>query len=151
MTETTLLPLTSRARISLAIARGVAASVGHDNLTPVHIALGLLREGENPAVAALHSSGVALRTLRRELEAQLDPRGRTQPHQVAIQETPGEGQVVARAIAESTHRNGEFVGPHHLLLALLRDPNAPIAQLFARHGVSYESAVTSLQSVLRGP
>src|SRR5213592_2146793 len=39
--------------IAVGIARGVAASVGDHDLTPAHVALGVLRELENPAVAAL--------------------------------------------------------------------------------------------------
>jgi len=53
MTDTRVLSLTTHARIAVGIARWVAASVGDHDLTPAHVALGVLRELENPAVAAL--------------------------------------------------------------------------------------------------
>ena len=45
MTETAVPSLTTRTRVALAIARGIAASRGDDDLSPEPIALGLLREG----------------------------------------------------------------------------------------------------------
>ena len=54
MPDTVTYPLTSRTYVALSIARGIAAGLGHDDLTATHIALGILREAENGAVAALH-------------------------------------------------------------------------------------------------
>ncbi|MGH7551812.1 MAG: Clp protease N-terminal domain-containing protein, partial [Longimicrobiales bacterium] len=142
MTDTAVDPLTTRTRIAVAIARGFAASLGHDNVTATHISVGLLREGENPAVAVLHQSGVALRAIRRELEGLLDSRGRTGPEEVALPLTPGEQQVVEHARAESRLRDDENLGTEHLLLAILREAHSPAAQAFARRGISFETALT---------
>lgn len=148
MTETVGLPLTTRTRIALAIARGIAASRGDDDVTASHIALGLLREAENPAVAALHHGGVDLRALRRELEAELGLPGRPRPGEVALQLTPGEQRIVDQAATESRQRNEGFIGPHHLLLAMLRERESPTARAFARHGFQFETAVTHLDASL---
>jgi ATP-dependent Clp protease ATP-binding subunit ClpC len=150
MADTVGFPLTTRARIALAIARGIAASRGDDDVTPSHIALGLLREAENPAVAALHRGGVDLRAIRRELEAELGPPGRPRPGEVALQLTRGERRIVDLATAESRRRKEEYLGPHHLLLAMLREPDSPTAQAFARHSFPFETAVTHLQFVFGG-
>lgn len=151
MTNKTLAPLTTRARVALATARGIAAAFGHHELRPVHVALGLIREGENPAVAVLHASGAAVPTLRRDLEALLEPRGQTRPREVVLPLTAGEERVVEAAATQALLRNDEFVGPHHLLLALLADESEATSQLFTRHGVSYQSATTHLQAILHGP
>lgn len=148
MTQPTPVPLSSRARVALAIARGVAASVGHRDLRPSHVAIGLLREAENPAVAALHAAGISLHALRRELEVALEPRGGTNPTEVAIPLTQGEEQLVMAALDEARQRQDEFLGPQHLLLALLRDSAEPVAQFFARYGMDYSSATTHLKAVL---
>jgi len=46
-------------------------------------------------------------------------------------------------------RNDEFLGPHHLLLALLR-ADSSVAQTLARHGFGVETAETHLQAVFGG-
>lgn len=147
MPDTITYPFTNRTYVSLSIARGIAAGSGHSNLTAAHIALGILREAENPAVAALHHGGVALRKLRHELEAQLPPRGHPRLGEVLLPATPGEQEIVELAVMEAAALNDEYLGNEHLLLAVLRDPSTPVAQTFSRHGFTYEAAVTHLQFV----
>jgi ATP-dependent Clp protease ATP-binding subunit ClpA len=150
MPDTITYPFTNRTYVSLSIARGIAAGYGHDNLTAPHIALGILREAENPAVAALDHGGVALRKLRRELEAQLPPRGRPRFGEVVLPATPGEQEIVKLAVAEAAALNDEYLGDEHRLLAMLRDSSRPVAQTFSRHGFTYEAALTHLQFVRSG-
>jgi ATP-dependent Clp protease ATP-binding subunit ClpC len=150
ITQPTDLPLTTRSRVALAISRGIAASMGHDDVTPAHVALGLLREGENPAVAALYNAGLALRDVRRDVEAALPPRGSPRPSEVAIPLSSGEEQVIAQAAAEARSMANEFIGPAHLLLAILRDADTPAARAFARYGFYVDDGAAHLQVVLRG-
>lgn len=49
-------PLSTRSRVALAIARALAAGHGYPDVLPALFALGLLREGENAAVAMLHEA-----------------------------------------------------------------------------------------------
>ena len=143
-------PFTSRTYLSLAIARGIAAANGHADVTGLHVALGLLREGENPAVAALHRGGVSLPRLRRDLEAALPERGRPVFGEVLLPATPGERAIVEIAAAEADSLDAEYIGNEHLLLALLRDVHGPTSDVFSRHGFVYETAVTQLRAVLSG-
>jgi len=140
-------PLTSRTYVSLAIARGIAAAYGHADLTGHHVALGILREGENPAVAALHYAGVSLLTLRRDLEAELAERGRPIAADMQLPITPGERTVLDAANLEASTFHPEYLGNEHLLLALLRDADSPASRVFARHGVTYEVALTRVTAV----
>jgi ATP-dependent Clp protease ATP-binding subunit ClpC len=151
MSQTIAYPFTSRTYVSLAIARGIAAANGHTDLTGCHVALGLLREGENPAVAALHRAGVSLRALRHDLEAALPQRGHPAFGEIPLPSTPGERAIVDGALSEASSRNLEYVGNEHLLLALLRDSDGPASQVFSRHGLTYETATDHLRSVLGEP
>lgn len=150
MPDSSAYPFTSRTYVSLSIARGIAAGSGHADLTAAHIALGILREAENPAVAALHHGGVALRKLRYDLEAGLPPLGHPRFGEVVLPATPGEQEIVQLAVAEAAALNDEYLGNEHLLLAILRDPKTPVAETFSRHGFAYEAAVTHLQVVRSG-
>jgi ATP-dependent Clp protease ATP-binding subunit ClpA len=150
MAEHRVLPFTSRTYVSLAIARGIAAGHGHDDLSAAHIALGFLREAENPAVAALQYGGVSLRKLRHDLEAELPTLGHPRFGEVVLPTTPGEEAIIALAAQESASRNDECLGNEHLLLAVLRDPSTGTARVFARHGFSYDAAVAQLKVVF-GP
>jgi ATP-dependent Clp protease ATP-binding subunit ClpA len=137
-------PFTARTYVSLAIARAIAAAYGHADLTGCHVALGFLREGENPAVGALRHAGVPLHTLRRDLEALLPERGHT------IVGEPGERAIVHAADAEANSFHPEYIGNEHLLLALLKHADSPTSLVFSRHGFTYESAITHLHAVFRG-
>jgi ATP-dependent Clp protease ATP-binding subunit ClpC len=143
-------PFTARTYVSLAIARGIAAAHGHADLTGYHVALGFLREGENPAVGALHRAGVPLNALRRDLEACLPERAPPVAGEVLLPSTPGELAIVHAADLEANAFHPEYVGNEHLLLALLRDADSPVSQAFSRHGVTYESAITHLRAVFAG-
>ncbi|MFP5353592.1 MAG: Clp protease N-terminal domain-containing protein, partial [Gemmatimonadota bacterium] len=83
-------PFTTRVRVALSIARALAAGMGHDEVTDAHVVLGIVREGENPAVAVLQHAGIALDVLRHDLEQALEPRGRARPREVARPLTDGE-------------------------------------------------------------
>lgn len=147
MPDTISHPFTSRTYVALSIARGMAAAYGHTDVTAAHIALGILREGENAAVATLHFARVEIRKLRHELEAELPPHGRTRFGEVVLPATPGELEIVELAVAEATELKDPYLANEHLLLGMLRDPNTPVARIFSQHGFTYDVAMTRLQSV----
>ncbi len=150
MTETISYPFTSRTYVSLSIARGIAAGRGHIDITAAHIAVGILREGENPAVAALHRGGVSLRQLRRELEEELPPNDRPRFGELVFPETPVEKEIVNVAVSEVAALDDPYLGNEHLLLAILREPETSVARLFARHGITHDLALSLLRSVRSG-
>ena len=141
-------PYSTRLRIALAIARGIAASRGDDDTTSTHIVLGILREAANGAVAALQHAGVPVDEVCVELEAKLGPRGRTRPDEVALPLTEGERHVIEQARTESDLRGDEFIAPEHALLGILRDEQCPASQAFARHGFEYLAARAHLDAVV---
>jgi ATP-dependent Clp protease ATP-binding subunit ClpB len=150
MTETLTYPFTNRTYVALSIARGIAAGKGHINVTAAHIALGILREAENPAVAALQRGGVPLRHLRHELESDLPPDGHPIFGEVVLPTTQGELELIDLAAAEVTKLNDPFLGNEHLLLAMLYDPKGSVAQIVSRHGMTYETALAHLRVVRSG-
>jgi ATP-dependent Clp protease ATP-binding subunit ClpA len=140
MTTTSIRPFTSRTRVALAIARAVAAGRGDDDLTPTHLAIGIFRELKNPGVAALYGAGIeasVLQYLATELESSLgEAVGTSKPRQIAIDVTPGETAVIARAEKEAELLNDQYVGTEHILLAILATPAEPCAAFLAQRGIT---------------
>lgn len=146
MPTTVALPFTNRTYVALAIARGIASGRGHSDVTATHVALGILREGENIAVATLYDGGVSLRQLRHELESALPPHGHPHFHSVQLPTTESEQAIVEIASAEAELLDAQYVGCEHLLLALTRDPGTETAQILARRGFGYDAAVSQLRA-----
>lgn len=141
-------PLTTRTRVALAIARTLAAAYGHEDVTPAHVLLGILREGENPAVAVLTHAGVSLTDLRDVLERTLAPRGPLVSRDLVVPLSDGERHLLARADGERRHRDDHPLGTEHLLLALLRDQGSSVSQLLSNHGLTYEAASAHIAAVV---
>jgi len=137
----------------VAIARGIVAARGDRDLTPTHIAIGIFREGSNPALAALWYAGMSEDEIRRipfGLEHSLgEPPVRIPPRQVTIDLTPGEEDVLRLSDLEADHLGHPFLGTEHILLAILRSDSPP-TQHIAKHGVSTENYVGGMSSMLRG-
>jgi ATP-dependent Clp protease ATP-binding subunit ClpB len=143
-------PFTNRTYVALAIARGIAASKGHSNITAAHIALGIVQEGANIAAAALHRAGIHPTHLRHQLEAELPPDGIPYPGELDLPATVGEHQILEAGETEAAKLNDPYLGAEHLLLAMLFDPTPPIAQLFSRNGITYDTALKHLQVLRAG-
>jgi ATP-dependent Clp protease ATP-binding subunit ClpA len=132
--------ITTRTHEVFALALRRAEGFGHDDVTAVHIALGLLDEGQNLALAALHFRGVPLDVLARELEAELPPAATPRAPAQTLSWTSGVEAILRDTIDESRKFGVVYHGCEHLLLALLRDPASAPARVLARHGVGYDEA-----------
>ena len=153
MDRATIRPFTSRTRVALAIARGFAASRGEQDLTPLHISLGVLREGMNPAISALWYAGLSeteINRLRVEIEHSFgEPSAHPTPRQVTLDQTPGEETVIRLAELEADRLGDDYVGSDHILLAILRSDDVT-ARHFAQRGISPDRFEDGLSSVRRG-
>ena len=153
MEVTQLRPLTSRTRVALAIARGVAAARGDRDLTTTHIAVGILRERGNPALSALWYAGLsenAIDRLSAHLEHSLgEPPGHIAPRQVTIDLTPGEEELLRLSDIEADQLSDPFLGTEHILLAILRSDDRA-AKRFAENGISLEKYRDAMFSSRRG-
>lgn len=154
METATSRPLTSRTRVALAIARAVAAGRGDKDLTPTHVALGIFREGANPALGALYNRGLApkaFHSIARQLEDRLGtPPGKTAPREVVVDLTPGEKSILELGDREAELLNDEYLGTEHILLGLLRSSNNDAALILLQNGVSLDSFEEGLSAVRRG-
>ena len=142
------LPYSTRLRVALALARGIAAARGDTDLTPIHAALGILREGENAAISMLEHAGIPLDRVRHDLEIALGERGWPRREDVVLPLTDGERGLVQKARSQAQLRGDPYVGPQHILLALLQASESPAAQVFISRGFTHDAGLTHLDAVI---
>jgi ATP-dependent Clp protease ATP-binding subunit ClpC len=131
---------TERSHKVLELAHDVAKERGHGGISPVHLALGLLREGDGVAMTALRSHGIVPKTLEHELEEALagTPVPAEPPAELSM--TAGGEDLLTQARAEARALGHRYVGTEHLLLALMRDRDGSPARVLARQGLAFDEA-----------
>ncbi|QDV09455.1 Chaperonin protein ClpB [Planctomycetes bacterium Poly30] len=140
---------THRSQEALNAAHQLAASSGHPELVPAHLALTLLAEPEGVMSAVLSKLGVDPKALRPELEALIAklPRA-TGGGQVATARTFA--AVMADAAKAASDRGDEFVSTEHLLLALARKGSPEVAALFSARNAGPDRIQAALEEVSGG-
>jgi ATP-dependent Clp protease ATP-binding subunit ClpA len=108
------LPPTPEVRLVFDYARAEAKALGSSVLRPVHMLLGILRNGDRRAAGALASAGVTLEDARRDASAQPD-RSRGRARRVDVR------AVLAESLQCARHRGAEQVEVEHVLRAALAD------------------------------
>ncbi|MGH3671205.1 MAG: Clp protease N-terminal domain-containing protein [Pseudonocardiaceae bacterium] len=108
---------TPRARNVVMAAQNEARAAGNAEITPEHLALGLLSEPDGLAAKAIAAQGVALETLRRTVGNKLPPADEQVPDLIPFDSR-------ARKALKLTFRKAlrlghNYVGTEHILLALL--------------------------------
>jgi ATP-dependent Clp protease ATP-binding subunit ClpC len=148
----TRLPLrshvTERTHKVFALATDLAADRGHDDITGVHVALGILHEGGSVACEVLLRRGVPLDAVARELEEYLPPESRRSSQEPGNEWLPGAEPVLAMAGAEAGEAGHQFVGTEHVLLALLHDEASAPAKVLQRYGIELHDARAEVVRIL---
>ena len=125
---------TDRARRVIVLAQGEARSLDHAHISTEHLLLGLLREGDSPAVLVLEALGVPGDRVRAQVEELIGSRGPGSPQHMAF--TPRVKKVLELSLIESRRLGHPFVGPEHLLLGLVAEDESAGAQILSRNGAS---------------
>jgi ATP-dependent Clp protease ATP-binding subunit ClpC len=131
---------TDRARRVVVLAQEEARMLGHDYIGTEHLLLALIHEGENVAARALVSLGISLDAMRQAVEGIIG-RG-TQPVSESehIPFTPRAKKVLELSLRESLQLGVNYIGPEHILLALIREGHGVAAQVLTGAGVDLNRA-----------
>jgi ATP-dependent Clp protease ATP-binding subunit ClpA len=129
----------SRARKAMQFADREAQRFNHEYIGTEHILLGLIREGDNAAIAALKALGIEPRWVRREVERifQPGPAGDLVETDRRPQ-TPRAKKVIEYAVEEAQASGEDRVGCGHLLLGLIREGEGVAGQVLANLGATPE-------------
>jgi hypothetical protein len=128
---------TGQARRVLLLAHREAHRFGHDYLGTEHLLLGMLQEGSGRAAGLLSGLGVGLEGIRLELE-QAARRGPEVVVGAKLPLTPPARRALGFAAEEAARLHHDRVGPEHLLLGLLHEPDGEAAQVLLGLGLDLD-------------
>ena len=144
---------TPRARHSISAAAEEARERRHDQVSPEHIALGLLHEPEGLAVKAIEALGVSSAAAREALAAVLPPASVQEPVPGRIPFTPGAKKVTQLAVRDALRLGHNYIGTEHLLLGVLEYEQASGGGVLTELGITEHDAsqwlVAELQRILQ--
>ena len=112
---------TAGARDVIGLAQEEARTLKHRSVGTEHLLLGLVREEQGIAAQALQAAGLWIDQARAAVVA-ADGNGEQVEGQIPF--TPDAKRVLERSLREAVRIGHNFVGTEHLLLGLLREPDA---------------------------
>ncbi|MCD6335104.1 MAG: ATP-dependent Clp protease ATP-binding subunit [Candidatus Latescibacteria bacterium] len=141
---------TARMQKVLRLSREEADRLGHDYIGTEHFLLGLIREGEGVAIAALINLGLDLDAIRQAIEDAVGTSGGTALAQQQLPFTPRARQVLENSVRQSRQMKVDYTGTEHLLLALIKDKEGVAAEILTAYGVTYKNVQDEVIAILSG-
>lgn len=140
--------LTPRAnKIINILAQEEAKRLNHDQLTPEHILLGLIRDGDGIAVKALINLGVNLDQLRTDIELAVKKTGGT----LLLGDVPPSPRiekVLKLSAYEARNLGHTYIGTEHLLLGIMREESGTAALILESKDINIEKVRNEIQRLL---
>ncbi|MEN2992089.1 MAG: ATP-dependent Clp protease ATP-binding subunit [Bacteroidia bacterium] len=137
--------LSPQTRVLLSQSREEAIRLGNDYIGVEHLTLALLRQDEDSSVyRLLRGLGLPVREVRRALEEWVrPPQARVSTGRIPMSQ---QAQRILRQASIEAHRlRASEVHPEHVLLAILRQVDSPVAQLFEKYSISYAVVQAELE------
>jgi ATP-dependent Clp protease ATP-binding subunit ClpC len=131
-------PLNDSAQRALTLAGDEARQLNHQYIGTEHILLGLLVEGSLASAGSLQKLGLMAKTLRAEIE-KLVQRGSQVQATDQLPLTPRAQRVIELASEVTDSVSLLQIGPEHLLIALLREPDGVAGMALRNLGVSFRA------------
>jgi ATP-dependent Clp protease ATP-binding subunit ClpA len=161
--EPTFERFTLRARKALQAAVQAARGRGSATVEPGDLLAGLFTEPEGLAAQVLTAMGVTALGVRAALGHPADAAGAGTPAGPGAQAGPDAANGGTRppfapeaatalrdALAEALELGHNYIGTEHILLGLMRDPDAPVTVLLSQLGASPAEARVRITELLRG-
>jgi ATP-dependent Clp protease ATP-binding subunit ClpC len=123
---------TDRSRRVVVLAQEEARLLNHDYIGTEHILLGLIREGQGVAAAALDSLGVSGEAVRQRVQEIIGAGDAVPTGPIPF--TPRAKKVLELALREAQKLGHSYIGTEHLLLGLIREGEGVAAQVLEELG-----------------
>ncbi len=126
-----------RVKDVLIYSREEANRLGNKSITPAHLLLGIIRDGEGVAIDALLQLGVDLKHLKSRIEDEI----REPMHGYSDENIPMDEQAMnclKYSTLEARKLSCSVVDTEHLVLAFLKTNNSKAAQALLLNGITYD-------------
>lgn len=133
---------TDRAIKSIMLAQEEARRLGHNLVGTEQILLGLLREGTSVAAIVLKDMDVTLESTRKVVEKIIGRGSGFVPAEIPF--TPKAKRLFEQSFKEARQLGHNYIGPEHLLLAILQDTDSVAGKVLQSLGVNPSTARTKL-------
>ena len=128
-------------------SREEAIRLGSSSISPEHLFLGILRDGESVAIDVLNTLGLDLSETKRLIEKKLINTNQlinpTDSDDLALYKSAE--RALKLVFLEARSLKTDTVNTAHLLLAILKDDNSFITQLLAEKKIDYSSVRSELE------
>lgn len=125
--------MTPNCRRVLTKSRDIAGAAGHTLVSPDHVAVALLEDGNNVAAQILVGLGADAAELIRQIRARVEMAGTDRSSTRPLLRS-SVGLLVEAARREAIHIGYAYIGTEHLLLALLGDDECALVQALRQQG-----------------
>ena len=126
-----------RVKDVLIYSREEANRLGNKSITPAHLLLGIIRDGEGAAIDALLQLGVDLKHLKSIIENEI----REPMHGYSDENIPMDEQAMnclKYSTLEARKLSSSVVDTEHLVLAFLKTNNSKASQSLQMNGITYD-------------
>jgi ATP-dependent Clp protease ATP-binding subunit ClpC len=137
-----------RCRRTLALAREVAAKLGHQYVNADHLLLAIIEEREGPGARILEELAGDLDSLQHDIEALLPPPDDVDFRSPDLPYSSHGKHALELAMSVSRSLSHGYVGGEHLLLGVIQGKQARSTPMLAERGATFERAREVLMRVL---
>ena len=138
---------TQQVRKIMAYSREEAGRLQSNYLTPEHLMLGIIRNGEGLAVQTLIDFGIVLEELKADLDSNILVQQEDVYPNSEIVLNKNTEKILKMSILEARLTKSEETDVEHILLAILKDHNNIGAMLLEKYNLNYSGAFTYIKSV----
>ena len=142
-----------KAKAVLQAARIAARNLGSDSVTTEHLLLGLVREDSGFAAETLRALKVNLNDLGETVQRSLTTNGGIMTvgdaHGALLSFTTRCKAALFNAAKIAKEEGDQYIGPEHLMLAILQQAESPAAGTLSTFGITYENFEEALVQIKR--
>jgi ATP-dependent Clp protease ATP-binding subunit ClpB len=138
---------TAKMQEGLQESQSLASEMQHQELSPEHLFLALLRQPDGLARPLLEKLNVPLNTVEQQIEEELRRRPRVSGANTGQALGTDLRTVLDQAEKEMSKLKDEYVSVEHFLLALADSPSIPAGRILRGLGVSRDRMMQALQAV----
>ncbi|MBR1746062.1 MAG: ATP-dependent Clp protease ATP-binding subunit, partial [Fibrobacter sp.] len=142
----------AKAKAVLQAARMAARNLGSDCVSTEHLLLGLVREDSGFAVETLKALRINLVDLSEDIQRSLSSNGGLMtiggnPRDGLLQFTVRAKAVLFNAAKIAKEEGDQYIGPEHLMLAILQQVDSPAVGILSTYNITYENFQQTLDQL----